>query len=125
MTESEQKSVIDTLTSKTLRVRCPICHKKDWTLYKDYVLLGVSVDPLGYSRGRRRLPCVTVYCGHCGYVRLLALGSLGLLDVPLRIQKEREEREQARREAAIETKRPVKRALLDRVKGFVGLGGKC
>ena len=63
------------LNEKRVSPVCPSCGQNNWFLVPEAGLLAQWVNVLP-SPG---IPVAAAICNHCGYVRLHALGALGLL----------------------------------------------
>lgn len=58
---------------------CPCCQGRAWELADGYISEQLQSDAQNYTLGGLMMPTAAVVCSCCGFVRLHALGSLGLM----------------------------------------------
>ena len=79
--ELDFNKVTDALSRKKASTTCPSCGEQDWSLVPEAAVVPQwqsGLNPPG-------IPCAVAVCKVCGFVRMHALATLGLLpgDAPL------------------------------------------
>ncbi|WP_308818405.1 hypothetical protein [Pseudonocardia alni] len=74
-----QEMIIERLQKKGVKLPCPRCGERRWTIQDGLVTLGLQATLDTITLGGPGVPVAVVFCDNCGYLSQHALGALGLL----------------------------------------------
>lgn len=77
MTKERLDLVIKALNEKGVKLPCPRCGKKEFSIVEESVVL-LQPDPEAFTIGGPSIPVIIVVCNHCGYITSHAKKVLGI-----------------------------------------------
>jgi hypothetical protein len=72
--------VLEALRQRGVRNECELCGDNNWSLVEQPVSVLVAPRSGEFHVPPPQIPSAGLICNHCGNMRLLALGALGLLN---------------------------------------------
>jgi len=79
LTPMQKEEINERLKERGVKLPCPRCGYKNFTLLDGYFLQSIQTQLEGISIGGPSFPSIVTVCNNCGYVSQHSLGILGLI----------------------------------------------
>lgn len=74
-----REKLLSALQERNVNPTCELCGHNNWAVVDQAVSVQITDLSGGFSIPPPQIPSAGLVCNHCGNIRLLALGVLGLL----------------------------------------------